>query len=82
MLQQIVTQRRHTVSFDEKQWLMKNFKKADLDRNGQISFNELWKLLKKLNLQMSTEYVRKLYDVSVGVIHIICITLISFTGYY
>ncbi|KAE9555680.1 hypothetical protein FO519_001151 [Halicephalobus sp. NKZ332] len=62
LLHQLVNQRRHGVSFDEKQWLSKSFKKADLDRNGQISFNELWKLLKKLNLQMSTDYVRKLYD--------------------
>lgn len=64
MLHQLVTHRRHTVSFDEKNWLMKNFKKADLDQNGQITFSELWKLLKKLNLQMSSEYVSKLYDVS------------------
>jgi phosphatidylinositol phospholipase C delta len=62
LLHQIISTRKHTMSFDEKQWLMRNFRKADLDRNGQIAFSELWKLLKKLNLQMSADYVRKLYD--------------------
>ncbi|KAI6181026.1 Phosphoinositide phospholipase C [Aphelenchoides besseyi] len=52
---------RNIVSFDEKLWLKRNFKNADLNRNGQISFDELWKLLKKLNLQMSEYYVRALF---------------------
>uniref|UniRef100_A0AC35FS96 Phosphoinositide phospholipase C n=1 Tax=Panagrolaimus sp. PS1159 TaxID=55785 RepID=A0AC35FS96_9BILA len=64
LLHQLISTRKHTMSFDEKQWLMRNFRKADLDRNGQIAFGELWKLLKKLNLQMSVEYVRKLYDLA------------------
>ena len=50
------------ISFDEKLWLLQNFRKADLDRNGQIAFNELWRLLKRLNLQLSEQYVRALFQ--------------------
>ncbi|KAH7729581.1 phosphatidylinositol-specific phospholipase C [Aphelenchoides avenae] len=52
---------KNPIPFDEKLWLARNFRKADLDRNGEISFDELWKLLKRLNLQMSEVYVRQLF---------------------
>ena len=58
------TQSQTSISFDEKLWLLQNFRKADLDRNGEIAFNELWRLLKKLNLQLSEHYVRALFQVN------------------
>ncbi|KAI6175418.1 Phosphoinositide phospholipase C [Aphelenchoides bicaudatus] len=61
-LKGLVSQFAHNVvTFDEKLWLSRNFKKADLNRNGEITFDELWKLLKRLNLQMSEPYVRALF---------------------
>uniref|UniRef100_A0A915NQV1 EF-hand domain-containing protein n=1 Tax=Meloidogyne floridensis TaxID=298350 RepID=A0A915NQV1_9BILA len=48
-------------NFNENWWLLKNFKNADLDKNGKIGFNELWKLLKRLNLQLSELYVKALF---------------------
>lgn len=50
-------------NFNENWWLLKNFKNADLDKNGKIGFNELWKLLKRLNLQLSELYVKALFKV-------------------
>lgn len=47
--------------FDEKRWLLENFKKADVNNNGRLSFNEVWKLLKKLNLQISEPYALAMF---------------------
>uniref|UniRef100_A0A1I8AZ41 Phosphoinositide phospholipase C n=1 Tax=Meloidogyne hapla TaxID=6305 RepID=A0A1I8AZ41_MELHA len=53
--------KKEEISFDENIWLLKNYKNADLDKNGKIGFNELWKLLKRLNLQLSELYVKALF---------------------
>ncbi|CAD5230392.1 unnamed protein product [Bursaphelenchus xylophilus] len=50
------------VTFDEKIWLMKHFRKADIDKNGALAFNELWMLLKQLNSQMNEVHVRCLFN--------------------
>ncbi|KAI1715497.1 phosphatidylinositol-specific phospholipase c, X domain-containing protein [Ditylenchus destructor] len=52
---------KNTMSFNEKLWISNNFRRADLNRNGEIEFDELWKLLKKLNLQLSLPYVQILF---------------------
>uniref|UniRef100_A0A183CG97 Phosphoinositide phospholipase C n=1 Tax=Globodera pallida TaxID=36090 RepID=A0A183CG97_GLOPA len=58
---------QHAVSsFNEHKWLMQNFRQADLDRNGEIAFGELWRLLKRLNLQLSEHYVQALFKESVS----------------
>ncbi|CAD5218892.1 unnamed protein product [Bursaphelenchus okinawaensis] len=57
----LVRRPRDAVTFDEKLWLSRNFKEADLNKNGEIAFSELWKLLKQLNLQMSEQYVKALF---------------------
>lgn len=77
-LKKVMTQNsRNPMTFDEKLWIINNFRSADLDRNGsfrtadvnwivfsgEISFNELWKLLRKLNLQLKEKYVRALFKV-------------------
>ncbi|KAI1724955.1 phosphatidylinositol-specific phospholipase c, X domain-containing protein [Ditylenchus destructor] len=52
---------KNTMSFNEKLWISNNFRRADLNRNGEIEFDELWKLLKKLNLQLSLPYVQVVF---------------------
>ncbi|MCP9265586.1 Phosphoinositide phospholipase C [Dirofilaria immitis] len=49
------------VYFDEERWLLDNFRKADINKSGRLSFDEILKLLKTLNLQISNEYARALY---------------------
>uniref|UniRef100_A0A8R1TTG3 Phosphoinositide phospholipase C n=1 Tax=Onchocerca volvulus TaxID=6282 RepID=A0A8R1TTG3_ONCVO len=50
--------------FNEERWLLDNFRKADINKNGKLSFDEVLKLLKTLNLQISNEYARALYTQS------------------
>ncbi|CAD5226418.1 unnamed protein product [Bursaphelenchus okinawaensis] len=50
------------VSFDEKLWLMKHFRKADTDKNGNLAFSELWALLKQLNTQMNEVHVKCVFN--------------------
>ncbi|VDK89606.1 unnamed protein product [Litomosoides sigmodontis] len=52
---------RKRVHFNEERWLLDNFRKADLNRSGRLSFDEILKLLKSLNLQISNEYALALY---------------------
>ncbi|KAM3725407.1 1-phosphatidylinositol 4,5-bisphosphate phosphodiesterase delta-4 [Dirofilaria immitis] len=52
------------VYFDEERWLLDNFRKADINKSGRLSFDEILKLLKTLNLQISNEYARALYTQS------------------
>ncbi|EFO25701.2 phosphatidylinositol-specific phospholipase C [Loa loa] len=49
------------VHFDEERWLLDNFRKADINKDGSLSFDEILKLLKTLNLQISNKYARALY---------------------
>ncbi|EJW79117.1 hypothetical protein WUBG_09976 [Wuchereria bancrofti] len=69
-LQYLVDKRnqRH-VYFDEERWLLDNFRKADINKNGRLSFDEVLKLLKTLNLQISNEYARALYTVIFEMAH-------------
>ncbi|KAL3118163.1 hypothetical protein niasHT_001937 [Heterodera trifolii] len=53
-------------NFNEQKWLLQNFRQADLNRNNEISFGELWRLLKRLNLQLSDQYVEALFKESVS----------------
>uniref|UniRef100_A0A1I8AVI0 Phosphoinositide phospholipase C n=2 Tax=Steinernema glaseri TaxID=37863 RepID=A0A1I8AVI0_9BILA len=60
--QQILSvKKKEKLQFDEKAWLINNFHKADKNKNGRVSFDELWKLLKKLNLQISEDYARVMF---------------------
>lgn len=57
----ISIERTQRVHFDETAWLMHKFHEADLNRNGFLSFDEVWSLLKKLNLQISERYAKALF---------------------
>uniref|UniRef100_A0A9J2Q8T6 Phosphoinositide phospholipase C n=1 Tax=Ascaris lumbricoides TaxID=6252 RepID=A0A9J2Q8T6_ASCLU len=52
---------KERMHFDERRWLIENFHKADINNNGRLSFNEVWKLLKRLNLQISEEYALAMF---------------------
>lgn len=49
--------------FNENAWLLENFRRADLNRDGRVSFPELWKLLERLNLGISRDYATQLFRV-------------------
>ncbi|KAK6018717.1 hypothetical protein OSTOST_15688, partial [Ostertagia ostertagi] len=38
-----------------------SFREADTNKNGTLSFNELWSLLKKMNLEISEKYARAMF---------------------
>jgi Ca2+-binding EF-hand superfamily protein len=43
-------------------WLRKKFNGADLDNNKCLSFQEVMKLIRELNIQMSDSQAKKLFD--------------------
>ncbi|CAJ0936194.1 unnamed protein product, partial [Mesorhabditis belari] len=47
--------------FNEKQWLLKQFHRCDLNRNGILSFDEIWELLNELNLELSKDYAKSVF---------------------
>uniref|UniRef100_A0AC35U528 Phosphoinositide phospholipase C n=1 Tax=Rhabditophanes sp. KR3021 TaxID=114890 RepID=A0AC35U528_9BILA len=49
------------LKFDEKVWLLSNFQKADINKNGRLSVEECLKLFKSFNLQCSEKYVTSLF---------------------
>ncbi|CEF61442.1 C2 domain and Phospholipase C,phosphatidylinositol-specific, X domain and Phosphoinositide phospholipase C family and Phospholipase C, phosphatidylinositol-specific, Y domain and EF-hand domain and EF-hand domain pair and Pleckstrin homology-like domain and Phospholipase C,phosphoinositol-specific, EF-hand-like domain and PLC-like phosphodiesterase, TIM beta/alpha-barrel domain-containing protein [Strongyloides ratti] len=49
------------LKFDEKVWLLNNFQKADINKNGLLSIDECLKLFKNLNLQCSEKYLKELF---------------------
>ncbi|CAG9538798.1 unnamed protein product [Cercopithifilaria johnstoni] len=55
---------RKRVHFDEERWILDNFRKADINKNGRLSFDEILKLLQTLNLQISNKYALALYTQS------------------
>uniref|UniRef100_A0A9J2PDM0 Phosphoinositide phospholipase C n=1 Tax=Ascaris lumbricoides TaxID=6252 RepID=A0A9J2PDM0_ASCLU len=58
----INVRKRERLFFDEKRWIAEKFREADVDKNGRkLSFRELWKLLKKLNLGLSEQYAKTLF---------------------
>uniref|UniRef100_A0A915E8Q7 Phosphoinositide phospholipase C n=1 Tax=Ditylenchus dipsaci TaxID=166011 RepID=A0A915E8Q7_9BILA len=57
---------KNPMAFNEKIWILENFRRADLDRNGEIAFDELWRLLRKLNLQLSLPYVQLLFKEAIN----------------
>ncbi|KAK6111234.1 Phosphatidylinositol-specific phospholipase C X domain family protein [Brugia pahangi] len=64
-LQYLVDKRNQKhVYFDEERWLLDNFRKADINKNGRLTFDEVLKLLKTLNLQISNEYAHALYTLT------------------
>ncbi|CAI4222038.1 unnamed protein product [Auanema sp. JU1783] len=53
--------RENQVHFNETHWLKEKFNEADTNRNGSLSFMEVWNLLKKMNLQISEPYARAIF---------------------
>uniref|UniRef100_A0A0R3RZF7 Phosphoinositide phospholipase C n=1 Tax=Elaeophora elaphi TaxID=1147741 RepID=A0A0R3RZF7_9BILA len=61
-LQYLVNEKnKERVHFNEERWLLDHFRKADVNKSGRLTFDEILKLLKTLNLQISNEYARALY---------------------
>ncbi|PAV60771.1 hypothetical protein WR25_22106 isoform B [Diploscapter pachys] len=52
------------IHFNENQFLVDKFKQADRNKNGTLSFDEIWHLLKKMNLQLSESYARAIFNES------------------
>uniref|UniRef100_A0A1I7WNA3 Phosphoinositide phospholipase C n=1 Tax=Heterorhabditis bacteriophora TaxID=37862 RepID=A0A1I7WNA3_HETBA len=51
------------VHFNETAWLVEKFHQADTNKNGSLSFEEVWNLLKKMNLQISEKYAKAIFRV-------------------
>ncbi|CAI2350924.1 unnamed protein product [Caenorhabditis sp. 36 PRJEB53466] len=49
------------VVFNETAWLIDKFQQADTNKNGLLSFDEVWNLLKRMNLQISERYARAIF---------------------
>ncbi|CAB3409159.1 unnamed protein product [Caenorhabditis bovis] len=49
------------VVFNETAWLCDKFQQADTNKNGFLSFEEVWNLLKRMNLQISERYARAIF---------------------
>uniref|UniRef100_A0A914V4X9 Phosphoinositide phospholipase C n=1 Tax=Plectus sambesii TaxID=2011161 RepID=A0A914V4X9_9BILA len=58
----IAARKKEIMQFNEDRWLVEQFKKADKDGNGVLTFPELWELFKRLNLEVSLEYGREMFD--------------------
>ncbi|EPB78822.1 Phosphatidylinositol-specific phospholipase C, X domain protein [Ancylostoma ceylanicum] len=63
LLSKAKEQRAH---FNEEAWIVQKFHEADTNKNGTLSFNEVWSLLKKMNLQISEKYARAYFKESEG----------------
>ncbi|KHN85628.1 1-phosphatidylinositol 4,5-bisphosphate phosphodiesterase delta-4 [Toxocara canis] len=57
----INAKKKERLFFDEKRWVAEKFREADTNKNGRLSFNEVWKLLNKLNLGLSEHYAKALF---------------------
>ncbi|MFH4979802.1 hypothetical protein AB6A40_006511 [Gnathostoma spinigerum] len=61
-IQYLIDRRKaERVHFDERRWVIENFQQADTNQNNKLSFPELWKLLNKLNLEISESYAKKMF---------------------
>lgn len=58
LVQQVKEQRAY---FNEKEWILKKFREADTNKNGTLTFSEVWALLKKMNLQISEQYAKAMF---------------------
>ncbi len=58
-------QKNEQLHFSEDQWVLKQFSNADRNKNGTLSFDELWKLMRSLNLEISEDYARLLFNVNI-----------------
>lgn len=59
----INTRKKELIMFNEERWLFERFNSVDKDGSGSLSFTELLKLLKQLNLEVSHEYAREIFEV-------------------
>ncbi|PIO65656.1 EF hand [Teladorsagia circumcincta] len=58
LISKVREQRAH---LNEQTWILQKFREADTNKNGTLSFNELWLLLKKMNLEISEKYARAMF---------------------
>ncbi|PIO61448.1 EF hand, partial [Teladorsagia circumcincta] len=58
LISKVREQRAH---LNEQTWILQKFREADTNKNGTLSFNELWVLLKKMNLEISEKYARAMF---------------------
>lgn len=49
---------------DEERWLKEQFRKADINGNGSLNFDECLDLLNRLNISMRRKEAKKLFDAS------------------
>lgn len=50
-------------SFNEADWLKSKFDSADTHKDGILTFTELWSLLTSLNIEVTENYARQIFDV-------------------
>ncbi|KHJ79074.1 hypothetical protein OESDEN_21288 [Oesophagostomum dentatum] len=61
LISKVKEQRAH---FNEKEWIIEKFHQADTNKNGSLTFAEVWNLLKKMNLQISEKYAKAMFKES------------------
>ncbi|KAK6100862.1 Phosphatidylinositol-specific phospholipase C X domain family protein [Brugia pahangi] len=50
------------IDFNEKQWIIDKFHALDTNQTGKLSFNKIWNLLKEMNLTISYDYAKALFQ--------------------
>ncbi|CAD6194196.1 unnamed protein product [Caenorhabditis auriculariae] len=53
--------KQQRVHFNETAWLIEKFHQTKSKKNGFLTFDEVWNLLKKMNLQISERYARAIF---------------------
>lgn len=62
-LQQLLAKEREKrAQFNESVWFAEQFRRADTNKNGEVSFPEVFRLISKLNLQMAEPYAKFIFD--------------------
>uniref|UniRef100_A0A915K8T6 EF-hand domain-containing protein n=1 Tax=Romanomermis culicivorax TaxID=13658 RepID=A0A915K8T6_ROMCU len=56
--------RKEIHCFNEEKWLKEQFIKADKNKNGTLSFKEVWNLLSYLNLELDEKQAKRLFELA------------------
>ncbi|XGW28975.1 hypothetical protein V3C99_008632 [Haemonchus contortus] len=53
--------REQRAQYNEQAWILQKFREADTNKNGTLSFSEVWALLQKMNLEICEKYARAMF---------------------
>ncbi|GMT24345.1 hypothetical protein PFISCL1PPCAC_15642 [Pristionchus fissidentatus] len=58
----LAKEREKRAQFNENAWFAEQFRRADTNKNGEVTFPEVFQLISKLNLQMAEPYAKFVFD--------------------